>query len=109
MMDLETLSLKELRQLVKDAEAAIASHKDREKRKALAEVEAFARERGLNPSDLAELAGKRTKRVGGGTTAGAAKYANPHDSSQTWSGRGRRPAWAAAHLAQGGTLDQLAI
>ena len=105
MMDLDQLSLKELRQLSKDVETAISNFKEREKRKALAEVEAFARERGLNPSDLADLIGKR----GGRKTVGAARFANPADPSQTWTGRGRRPAWVAAHLDAGGSLDALAI
>jgi DNA-binding protein H-NS len=104
MQDLDYMSLKELRQLQKDVEAAISDYKDREKRKALAEVEAFARERGLNPGDLAELVGKRGKK-----TVGAPKYANPADASQTWTGRGRKPGWVSAHLAAGKPLDALAI
>lgn len=104
MMDLDQLSLKELRQLQKDVEGAINNFKDREKRRALAEVEAFARERGLNPADLAELAGKRGKK-----TVGAAKYANPADAGQTWTGRGRKPGWVTEHLASGKPLEDLAI
>ena len=104
ILDLETLSLKELRQLQKDVEAAISDYKDREKRKALAEVEAFIREKGLNPADLSDLLGKRGKK-----TVGAAKYANPADPSQTWTGRGRKPGWVTVHLAAGGALDSLAI
>lgn len=104
MHDLDSLSLKELKQLQKDVAAAIADYNDREKRKALAEVEAFARERGLNPADLAELAGKRGKK-----TVGAARYANPADPSQTWTGRGRKPGWVNAHLSAGKSLDALAI
>jgi DNA-binding protein H-NS len=105
ILDLETLSLKELRQLQKDVEAAISDYKDREKRKALAEVEAFMREKGLNPADLSDLiGGKRGKK-----TVGTAKYANPADPSQTWTGRGRKPGWVTAHLEAGGALDSLAI
>ena len=29
------------------------------------------------------------------------KYQNPHDSSQTWSGRGRKPSWFEASLKKG--------
>lgn len=104
MLELETLSLKELRQLQKDVEAAISDFKDREKRKALAEVEAFARERGLNPADLAELVGRKGKK-----SVGAAKYVNPADPTQTWTGRGRKPGWVSDALAAGKTLEDLAI
>lgn len=103
MIDLTALSLKELKQLHKDVETAMADFKDRERRAALAEVEAFARERGLSPADLAGLIGKKTRRPA------AAKYANPADASQTWTGRGRRPRWVEAGLAAGKSLDDMAI
>ena len=103
MVDLTSLSLKELKQLNKDVEAAIADFKDRELREALAEVEAFARERGLSPADLAGLVTKRTRRPA------APKYANPEDTSQTWTGRGRRPHWVTAALDSGKSMDDLAI
>lgn len=104
MFELESLSLKDLKQLQKDVESAIANFRNREREKALAEVEAFARERGLNPADLASLVGRKGKK-----SVGTAKYANPADRSQTWTGRGRKPAWAAAALAAGKSLDDLAL
>ncbi|GAB1378117.1 MULTISPECIES: H-NS family nucleoid-associated regulatory protein [Pararhodobacter] len=103
MIELESLSLKELKQLQKDVDAAITEFKDRERRKALAEVEAFARERGLTAADLTELSSKRTRK------SAAPKYANPADPSQTWTGRGRRPRWVEAAFAEGKTLDDMAI
>lgn len=103
MIDLEGLSLKELKQLQKDVETAITEFKDRERRKALAEVEAFARERGLSPADLSELTTRRTRK------SAAPKYANPADASQTWTGRGRRPRWIETALADGKSLDDMLI
>ena len=103
MNNLESLSLKELKQLQKDVDAAITEFKDRERKKALAEVEAFAKERGLLPADLAELTSKRTRK------SAAPKYANPADASQTWTGRGRRPRWIEAALAEGKSLDDMTI
>lgn len=102
MIDLEELSLKELKQLQKDVDAAIRNFKDRERRKALAEVEAFARDRGLTQADLKALLGRSR----GGLPA---KYADPNNPSQTWSGRGRRPRWVEAALADGKALEDLAI
>lgn len=103
MIDLENLSLKDLKQLQKDVTIAIEQFKDRERRKALAEVEAFARERGLTPADLNDISLKRTRKPA------APKYANPADRSQTWTGRGRQPRWVVAALADGKALDDLAI
>jgi DNA-binding protein H-NS len=102
-MDLDSLSLKDLKQLQRDVEAAIAGFKDRERRKALAEVEAFLRERGLTAADLTGLNTRKTRRPA------TAKYANPADPSQTWTGRGRRPRWVDAALAAGKGLADLAI
>ena len=39
----------------------------------------------------------------------AAKYANPADASQTWTGRGRKPKWVVELLASGKSLDDAAI
>jgi len=38
-----------------------------------------------------------------------AKYKNPNDVSQTWTGRGRKPAWVQAQLDEGFSLEDLAI
>ena len=38
-----------------------------------------------------------------------AKYVNPEDADQTWSGRGRKPKWATKHLKDGGNLTDLLI
>lgn len=103
MIDLEKLSLKELKQLQKDVETAITEFKDRERRKALEEVEAFARERGLTPADLSDLVSRRTRKPA------AAKYANPENPDQTWTGRGRRPRWIEAALGAGKSLEDMAL
>jgi DNA-binding protein H-NS len=103
MVDLEKMSLDELKKLQKDVANEIKHYKDREKRQALAEVEAFARERGLNPADLSEISRRRTRKPA------KPKYANPNDTAQTWSGRGRRPRWLEEALAKGRSLDEMAI
>lgn len=37
------------------------------------------------------------------------KYRNPNDSSQTWTGKGRKPAWVVDSLNNGKALDELLI
>ena len=103
MIDLESLSLADLKKLKKDVDTAIAQFGDRERRKALAEVEAFARERGLSASDLADLVQRKTRKPA------EAKYANPADPSQTWTGRGRKPGWIIAAMDAGKSLDDMTI
>lgn len=102
-INLDALSLKELRDLRGQVEKAIASFEDRKKKAALAELEETAKRMGFT---LAELTGKAGGRR---NSASAAKYANPADPSQTWTGRGRKPRWAEEALKAGKSLDDLAI
>ncbi|QLG87676.1 H-NS histone family protein [Chitinibacter bivalviorum] len=41
------------------------------------------------------------------TVTSLVKYRNPNDPSQTWTGRGRQPAWIQDWVANGGTLEEL--
>lgn len=100
-IDLDTLSLSELRDLRNKVERSITSYEDRRKKEALAAVEQAAREHGFNLADLAGLKAARPKV--------AAKYANPQDPSQTWSGRGRRPRWVQEYVDNGNPVEDLAI
>jgi DNA-binding protein H-NS len=51
---------------------------------------------------LKELFGGRGK-----GKVSVAKYANPDDRSQTWTGRGRKPNLLIAKVKKGATLEQL--
>jgi DNA-binding protein H-NS len=39
----------------------------------------------------------------------AAKYVNPDNKSETWTGRGRKPNWLVAKLSKGAKLADFAI
>lgn len=93
--DLNSLSMKELKELQSQVAKAIAEFEERRKRQALAELEEKAKAMGFS---LAELTGavKTRKR-----SPSVAKYANPADKSDTWSGRGRKPRWFSDALAKG--------
>lgn len=97
------LSLKELKDLQSQVVKAIATYEDRKKKAALAELDEKARELGFT---LAELTGTVTMRKRSPTVA---RYANPADASDTWSGRGRKPRWFIAALAAGRSPEDLAI
>ena len=102
-VDINSLSLKELKDLQSQVAKAIASFEDRKKKEALAELEEIARAKGFS---LAELTGLAVTRKRAPATA---KYANPADSSDTWSGRGRKPRWFVAALAAGKAPEDLAL
>ena len=80
-----------------------------EKGKALAAAEAAAQEFGFTLKTLLramppEKIARRPARK-----PGVAKYANPADKLQTWTGRGRRPAWFKAALKAGTPPEQLEL
>lgn len=103
MYDLNSMSLADLKKLQKEVTKAVDTYSERERKAALAEAEALVRERGFTLSELVgEMSAKPRKAV-------AAKYANPADPSDTWSGRGRKPRWVVAALEAGKSMEDLAI
>ena len=108
-IDLDTMSLEELRTLRGQVDRAITQFEGRRRKEALAAAERAARDLGFNLAELTGQGSARGRRSAGSAPAGEAKYAHPDDKSQTWSGRGRRPRWIAEQLEAGRTLDDLLI
>lgn len=102
-VDLNTLSLKELKELQSQVAKTIAGFEDRKKKEAIAELEERARTLGFS---LAELTGTVVARKRAPATA---KYANPANPTDTWSGRGRKPRWFDAALKAGKRPDDMAV
>jgi DNA-binding protein H-NS len=102
-IDLEALSLNELKQIQKDIAKAISGYENRQKADARTKVEAFARELGYS---LSELLGAETKFT---RARVAPKYKHPENPALTWSGRGRQPRWFVDALASGKSPDDLMI
>lgn len=103
MNDLNTLSLDELKKLQKEVTKAIESYEDRARKAALSEIDSIAKQHGFT---VEQLLGKPLPGV---RKTVAAKYANPADKSQTWTGRGRKPKWVVEALANGKSMDDLLI
>lgn len=102
-IDLSKLSMDDLKTLRKDVEKAIADFKTRKRAEAMKEVQAVAKKHGISVDEL--IGGKGNKRK----AKAAAKYCNPDDKSQTWSGRGRQPVWFKEAVAAGKSLKSLEI
>ncbi len=103
-MDLNNLSLSELKKLHSDVKKAINDYEDRKKKESRAELEAKAKEMGFSLSELLGDVPKEKKR-----RIVAAKYSHPENSGLTWTGRGRQPKWVVEALASGKTLSDLLI
>ena len=102
-LDLDQMSLKELKDLNNRITKAINNFGTRKKREALQAAEAVAQEHGFTLADLLDAASAKTRKPAN------AKYANPADPSMTWTGRGRKPLWATEALNNGKSLDDLLI
>jgi DNA-binding protein H-NS len=103
-LDLQNMSLSELKKLHSDVTKAIVGYEDRKKKEARSALEEKAREMGFS---LAELLGDVSKERKRDTVA--PKYCHPENSGLTWTGRGRQPKWVVEALASGKTLSDLLI
>ncbi|MDA9865531.1 H-NS histone family protein [bacterium] len=103
-IDLGKMSMDDLKAHKKDVEKAIAGYVSRKRDEALKEVQAVAKKHGLSVNDLVGGKAKGKKKA-----AAPAKYRNPADASQTWSGRGRQPAWYKAAVKAGKSNKSLEI
>ena len=102
-IDLNSLSLKELKDLQSAVNKAVSGFDDRKRKAALSQVEEAARALGFTLSELTGTAVPRKR------SPAVPKFANPANESETWSGRGRKPRWFVAAQKSGKTAEQMAI
>ncbi len=101
-IDLSILSLDELKAVADYANKEVERKSNEAKRETVRQMKELARQAGITEQEFATLfAGTKTK--------AAVKYRNPEDSSQTWSGRGKRPRWLQAELEKGKALSDFLI
>ena len=96
-LDFDAMNLDELKRLKRDIDKAIANFDQRRKAEAKREVEAKAKEYGYSLAELVEAGGGKSSK----SIPVAAKFRNPDNPEQTWSGRGRQPAWYRDALTAG--------
>ena len=101
-MDLEKLSLDELKAL--QNEVAVAIFNFEKKSGNLSWVKALAHAKGFSLKELLDNSnGKSTKKPV------APKYADPANPENTWTGRGRKPKWLVTALESGRTAEDFAL
>ena len=96
------MSLKELQELELKVKKVKLSVQERSRSELRQKLESMAAQAGFKLSDLFAGRGGKGRKV-------AAKYANPDNPSETWSGRGRKPRWLAARLKAGDRIDKFFI
>ncbi|MDX1803697.1 MAG: H-NS histone family protein [Alcanivorax sp.] len=116
-INLDELSIEELEKLIKQAETALEKKRKAELKNAQAVLEKMAKDLGVAPESLLKgveskkttRAKKATKKKAGARRPAKVKYRNPKDSSQTWTGRGKRPIWLQQALDNGAKLEDFAV
>jgi DNA-binding protein H-NS len=102
-VDLDAMSLKELKELHVQVGKAISGFEDRKKQEAISVLEEKAKALGFSLNELIGAAPVRKRKPA------RVKYANPSNSSETWTGRGRKPRWVEAALKGGKSLSDLLV
>lgn len=104
VMNVDKMTLREIH----DLEAKLAKAKSQARDKARVEmkekIEKIVDGSGFT---VAELFGYSVKGKARGKSV--AKYANPDNRSETWTGRGRKPNWLVAKLKKGANAEDFAI
>jgi DNA-binding protein H-NS len=99
---IDNLSYSDLLKLEERLKSTIAARKTEDAKVTKEELRAVAVKAGF---DLEDLFGKRGPKKG----KGVAKYRNPKDPAQTWTGRGRKPNWLIDAVKNDGKLDNFAV
>lgn len=100
--NLANLSLADLRDLQKSVAKAISTFEARHKAEAREKVEMLAKELGFTLAELTALEEPNRKR-----TPSTKIYRHPENQTLTWSGRGLKPGWFAAHVDAGKDSEEL--
>ena len=113
-LDLENMSDGQLRELIQHARETLG----RRIQERMDEFRVLAREAGFEVTltKIGEGVERRGRpRASDGAEGDdrrrevSAKYRNPDNASETWSGRGRKPRWLEERLAKGAPLEDFAI
>ena len=113
-VDLTGMSRKELEKLKSDVEKALKSAEVRDMKAAKKAAEKAAAEFGFSLIDLASgdaapAPKRKYKKRKPAKDKGVARYRNPDDTKQTWTGKGRQPNWFKAAMAAGTDPAKLEI
>ena len=105
-IDIERLDIKQLGELLANAQTEIASREKGNRKELRAELERRVAADGYKMADI-------FPELGAGASSGArrkrpAKYRNPQNPEQAWSGVGRAPKWVQAILDERG-IDMAAF
>lgn len=98
-VDFANMSVVELKEIAKKATDIVKKKQEVEVADLVKKLLDISKSSGISVHDLLEPHTKRNR----------AKYVNPDDHTQFWTGKGKRPRWLVAKIEQGLPLDDMAI
>jgi DNA-binding protein H-NS len=101
-VDLDKMSIEELRNLKAMIDHTIERKREENRAEVKKKIAQIAEEHGFS---VDEVVGRSKGKKG----TSPAKYRNPANPAQTWTGRGRKPGWLIEGLAAGAKLEQFLI
>lgn len=99
--DLKTMTRKDLEKLRRDVDAALEKVESRELKLAHDAAAKAAADFGFSLEEVSALSDGSRRGTKAARSVSPAKYRNPSDADQTWTGRGRQPDWYKAAMAEG--------
>lgn len=100
--ELDKMSLRELQALEVKIKKAKANAEERGRAELRREIEEKITTAGFKITDIFGGRGGKGRTV-------PAKYVNPDDPGETWTGRGRKPRWLTAKLQNGAKIEKFLI
>lgn len=107
--DLEAAGLEELEAHRQQVDARIAALRAEKREGVLGQVRELLASIGETPETA--FGGRRRSGTSRSSSGGrvAAKYRNPDNPAETWTGRGKQPVWLRERLGRGEKLDQFKV
>ena len=107
--NLDAMSVEEMWQLHEEISAALSVKLNAEKRELEKRLSQLRHEKKMRQSEGVNGPTKEAARERRKYPRVFAKYRNPNEPSETWSGRGKQPRWLTAALKAGRTIDEFVI
>jgi DNA-binding protein H-NS len=109
-IDIKNMTRKELEKLGSDVEKALVKLQKKDLKKIRLEMDKLAAAHGVTVADvLGGRAPAPAKKAVKAKAKSTPKYANPKDTSQTWTGKGRQPVWFKDAISAGKSPGSMAI
>ena len=101
-VDISSLSVAELQKLKGNIDDAIANRRQGELAGLRLQIEELVTQSGFSLDEVMQAKAPKKRIV-------QPKYADPNNPEQTWSGRGRKPAWVQELLDSGAKLEDFTV